>query len=229
MKKVLYTAAAILLCASCIHVNSNYRPGGKNAIKGEGEVISKSFDLKDFDAIQINGHADVVFTQSSTYEVTLMTQENIFDHVDFRVEGNTLILENKGKREVRAEVFDVIIQAPALKSIEVNGASDFEIPAGLRMDEDLEVEVNGAGDLDLKQIVCKDLSVEVNGAADLDLESIEVQTLKVQVNGAGDVRLSGTAGDATLGVAGAGDIDGTRLTVSGEVKKHAAGVARIKL
>ena len=101
MKKILYMAATVLLCSSCFHVNSNYKGsffGGKDAIKGEGPVISKSFDLKDFDRIVINGQADAVFTQSDTYEVTLRAQENVFDYVDYRVEGTTLILELKDKR-----------------------------------------------------------------------------------------------------------------------------------
>lgn len=229
MKPIVSIAAMALLCASCFHVNSNWQ-GGKNSIKGEGEVISKSFDLNDFDSIEINGHADVTFTQSSVYEVTLRTQANIFDYVDFHVVGSTLVLETKDKQNVHATVYDVTIQAPALKSIEVNGAADFKIPSGLRMDGDLMVEVNGSGDLTFDRIQCVNLSVEANGACDVDMTSVEVlKNLAVEVNGAGDVNLHGSAGSASFEVNGAGDIDARQLKVAGEVEKHAAGVARIKL
>ena len=109
MKKILIAAAAVLLCTSCFHVNKNYKQGdagdfvegfqegfseGRKAsrkpIKGEGAVVSKSFDLKDFDQIVINGHADVSFTQSDAYEVTVRTQENILEWLDYKVEGTTL-------------------------------------------------------------------------------------------------------------------------------------------
>ena len=156
MKNILYIAATVLLCSSCFHVNSNYKGsflGGKNAIKGEGPVITKSFDLKDFDRIVINGQADAVFTQSDTYEVTLRAQENVFDYVDYRVEGTTLILELKDKRTVRSTDFDVTLKAPMLKGIEINGAADFDIPAGLKSDDDLKIEVNGAGDLTFNAVV----------------------------------------------------------------------------
>ena len=126
MKKIMIAAAAVLLCTSCFHVNTNWT-GGKNAIKGEGAVITKSFDR-----IVINGQADAVFTQSDTYEVTLRAQENVFDYVDYRVEGSTLILELKDKRTVRSTDFDVTLKAPMLKGIEINGAADFDIPAGLK-------------------------------------------------------------------------------------------------
>ena len=146
MKKIMIAAAAVLLCTSCFHVNKNYKQGdagdfvegfqdgfseGRKAsrkpIKGEGAVVSKSFDLKDFDQIVINGHADVSFTQSDAYEVTVRTQENILEWLDYKVEGTTLIIETKDKREIRAEEYDLVIQAPALKKLVVNGASDFNV------------------------------------------------------------------------------------------------------
>ena len=227
MKHILYMAATALLCSSCFHVNSNWS-GGKNAIKGEGPVVTKSFDLKDFDQIVINGHADVTFAQSDSFAVSLSTQENIFDYLDFRVEGTTLILETKDKRSIRSEEFDVSLKAPALMSISINGATDFDIEDGLVSDGDLSVLVNGAGELDFHHVRCRNFSIEMNGAADLELESVDVQTLKVSVNGAGDVLVSGNAVDADLSVNGAGNIDAQNLKVSGEAKKRASGVARIK-
>ena len=228
MKKFLYIAATALVCASCFHVNTNYK-GGKNAINGEGDVISKSFDFKDFDRIVINGHADVDFTQSSTWEVTVRTQENVLEWLDYKVEGTTLVIETKDHRDVRSKTYDIVIQAPELKKLTVNGASDFNVK-GLRMDGDLDVEVNGAGDLDFDRITCNSLSVEVNGAADANLTSIDIlKKLKVQVNGAGDVEITGNAVDVSLEVNGAGDIDASGLKVAGEVKKHAAGLAKIRL
>ncbi len=248
MKKILIAAAAVILCTSCFHVNKNYKQGdagdfvegfqegfseGRKAsrkpIKGEGAVVNKSFDLKDFDQIVINGHADVSFTQSDAYEVTVRTQESILEWLDYKVEGTTLIIETKDKREIRAEEYDLVIQAPALKKLVVNGASDFNV-GGLRSEENLDIEINGAGDLDFDRIQCNSLTLEVNGAADANLTSISVlKDLKVEVNGAGDVKVTGNAQSASFSVNGAGDIDATGLKVAGEVSKHTSGLASIKL
>ena len=228
MKSIFYIAAMALLCSSCFHVNTNYT-GDINPIKGTGPVISKTFDFKDFDTIEINGGADVTFNQSSIYEVTVRTQESIFDWLDYKVEGSKLVLQVKDKRSVRAEVFDIVIQAPELNKVVVNGASDFDI-RGLRIDGDLDVQVNGAGDLDFDQIACESLSVQVNGAGDAKLSSLNIRkTLKVEVNGAGDVDITGRAQDVSLDVNGVGDIDATGLKVDGEVKQHKAGIATIRL
>ena len=248
MKKIMIAAAAVLLCTSCFHVNKNYKQGdagdfvegfqegfseGRKAsrkpIKGEGAVVSKSFDLKDFDQIVINGHADVQFTQSSVYEVTVKTQENILEWLDYKVDGTTLIIETKDRREIRAERYDLVIQAPALKKLVVNGASDFDVKS-LRVDGGLVVNVNGAGDLDFDRITCNNFTVEVNGAADANLTSIDIlKSLTVKVNGAGDVDISGNAMSASFEVNGAGDINAKGLKVAGEVSKHTSGLAKIQL
>ncbi len=228
MKRIFYMAAMVLLCSSCFHVNKNYT-GGKNAIKASGSVITKSFDFKDFDTIEINGGADVTFTQAEAYDVTVNAQESVFDWLDYKVEGTKLILQTKDKKNIRADVFDITISAPELNKVVVNGASDLDIN-GLRIDGDLDVQVNGAGDLDFNQIACDAFTVQVNGAADANLSSIDIRkALKVQVNGAGDVNISGQAQDVTLEVNGAGDIDATKLTVAGEVKQHKAGIATIRI
>ena len=234
MKNTLYMAATVLLCTSCFHVNSNYKGsfhiGGKDAIKGEGTVVTKSFDdLTGFDQIVINGGSDAVFTQGETFNVTLRTQENVFDHLDYRVEGTKLILETKNKVGIRAEEFDLTIQAPTLKGITVNGAGDFDIKGGMVSEENFDVEINGAGDFDFDSVQCRDFSIRVNGAADMDLNNVDVQKLKVEINGAGDVTIGGKAVDASLAVNGAGGIDARELKVSGNVNKRAAGIAKIQL
>ena len=228
MKNYIIIAAASLLCVSCFSVNTNYK-GGKDAVKGEGPVITKSYDFKDFDRIQVNGNADITFTQADAWEVTLRTQENVIDELDYKVEGGALVIEAKDRRTIRAEVYELTIKAPALKAVEMNGAGDINILDGLRMDSDVKVEINGAGDIDMRRLVCKGLKISANGACDVDASDIDVESVKVEINGAGDVRLTGKAGSADLEVNGAGDINATNLAVAGEVKKHAAGLAKIKI
>ena len=228
MKQFFYLAAASLLCVSCFSVNSNFSEG-KNAVKGEGPVVSKSFELKDFNAICVNGNSNVVFIQSDAWEVTVCTQENIFDELDYKVEDGTLVLQAKDHRTIQAEKYEVTVKAPDLNGIEVNGAADFDLAGGLRTEGDLRIQVNGAGDLDFKGIVCQELKIESNGASDINIENVDVKFLKTVINGVGDVDVTGKAVDASLEVNGVGDIDASGLEVTGDVKKHTSGVSRINL
>ncbi len=204
MKKIIYLAFTALLCVSCFQVNPVFK-GDKHAnvvVKDESAAITKSFDFKDFDAICINGYADITFTQSDNWEVTLRTRESVLDHLDYKVEDGVLFIQTKKHRTIRVGKveYDLTIQAPNLRRIEMNGAGDFELPAGLHTEGDLEIEVNGAGDIECKDITCNKLSVEINGL--------------------GDVYVSGKAEEAIFDVSGAGDIDASDLTVTGEVHRQ---------
>ena len=229
MKKFVYIAAAALLCVSCFHINSNFRGLMKSAIKGEGPVVSKTLDLKDFNAIQVNGHADIEFAQADDWEVMLTTQENIFDSLDYHVKDSVLVIQLKDHRTVNAEKYDLTIQAPSLNKVEINGAAEFKVDAPMKVDGDVKVDLNGAAELVFKGLTCNTLSLEVNGASDIDALDLDVKKLAVEINGAGDVEVSGKAGDASLEVNGAGDIDARKLTVASKLKKHTAGAARIQL
>ena len=206
MKKFICLAFAVLLCVSCFQINLN---GGKHVIKGKGPVITKSFDFKDFDAIRVRGIADIQFTQADTWEVTLKTQENIFEHLDYKVEDGVLLIQEKDRLRFKVKVYDLTIQAPDLKRIEVNGVGDFDIPKGLHTDGNLAIEVNGVGDFDCHDLVCNDLDVRINGV--------------------GDVCVSGKAETASLEVSGVGDIDARGLVVAGNVNTRKSGVGAIRL
>ena len=229
MKKFVFLAAA-LACVSCFQINPNFSVRRPGDIKGEGPVVSKDLAFADFHSIILNGGAEVKFVQAEEWKVTLKTQENIFDSLDYKVEDSTFVIQIKNHREVRAEEYSLTIQAPDLRLLEVNGAADFEMEKPFRSEGDVEIEISGAGDLDLSgEFVCRNLSIQVNGAADLEAEALDVAKVKVQINGAGDATLKGKASEADFEVNGAGDIDARSLSVSGKVRKQAAGLAKIRL
>ncbi|MBR5699684.1 MAG: DUF2807 domain-containing protein [Bacteroidales bacterium] len=227
MKKLVYLAAAALLCASCFNVNVNFN--GKNAIKGSGPVETRTLDLKDFDAISVVGGADVRFTQADDWEVTVTTQENIFDSLDFVVTDSVLVLQTIGQRTVRAEKYQICISAPDLRKINVTGAADIKSLSAVNFTGDLTVSVSGAAELDFDGLQCGILDLTVNGAADIDIKGLNATAVLVKINGAGDVDLAGKAGEASFEVNGAGDIEAEELSVAGEVRKKTSGAARIRL
>lgn len=226
MNKAFFLSAAVLMTlCSCVYTVGN---NGK-VIKGEGPLETRELDLTGFNKIVVNGQADITFTQTeSEWKVSVYTQENVFDYLDYHVDGETLVLEYKDQVNIRATEFEVSISAPALKKVVVNGASDFEAKDGIRNDDDFHFEVNGAGDMDIRGLVCPKLSIVVNGAGDIDLKDIDVQEVSIVINGAGDASVSGKANEASFSVSGVGGIDATGLQAE-KVNKNVSGLAKIKL
>lgn len=226
MKKVL-SALCVLALLSCtwnVHLGN-----GKNGktVTCKGPVVTKSFDLADFNAIVINGHADLEFAQTNgTFGVNVKANEEVFQHLNYRVENSTLILETVDNVNIRADEFDIYVSAPTLADIQINGAVDASVVA-LNQQETLHVQVNGAGDLELKNVTTPELAIQINGAADLECKGLNVDTLNIEVNGAGDVELEGKAESCRLHVSGAGDIDARKLECS-DIQTSKAGLASIK-
>ena len=234
MKKILYIAMAVLLCSSCFRVNLTPRDHsasrvGLSQIKGEGPVISRNLELSDFDAIQVIGQADILFAQADTFNVTLRTQENIFDYVDFKVKGTTLVIETKNHRSINAEEYTLTLSAPELKGIDIAGAARFEIADGLVSDEDLDISVAGAGQLNLTGLQVNSLDVDIAGAAKADLSGIRVKSLDVDIAGTGKINISGEAEDATMDIAGVGSIDARNLKITNPMQKHVSGIGKIRI
>lgn len=229
MKKIFLVMAVAAAAVSCKFVSINPSMFNSDSIKCNGPVETRVIEgLDSFTAFQVNGQADVKFTQASDCAVSVKANNEVFDYLDYVVEDGVLLLQTKDKVKVWAEDFEIYIRAPKLEKIDVEGASDVDIKGGYISDSPMTIVVDGAGDFEFDGIQVPVLSIEVNGAADIQAEGISVGELSVSINGAGDVDVSGKAGKASFSVQGAGDIDARRLECE-SVKTSKSGIASIKL
>jgi hypothetical protein len=228
MKKVfIFTSLlvlAVILSSSCVfHVNG----GNGKSVRCKGPVVTKTFDLNNFESIVLNGGCDINLIQQDKFLVSVEANEEVFEHLDYRVSGNSLILEAKDQVNIIADEYNVTIGLPVLTSVTVNGAGDVDLKNGYSFDEDLKIEVNGAGDLDFTGIQVPKLSISVNGAGDIDANDLTVKELKISVNGAGDAKVSGKADKASFSVAGVGGIDARELDCE-DFQTSKSGIASIR-
>lgn len=222
MKKVVIALLSVVLTTSCLSVHVN-----GSGIKCKGPVVVKDLELKDFTSIVVNGSSDINLTQSDTYSVVVTANEEVFDHIDYRVEEGVLVIGTKKNITLRAEKYEIAIALPQLESFIVNGAADLNQLSTYSSDKDLTMQVNGAGDLNIIGIKVPALTFTANGACDIKASGLDVQNLVVNVNGAGDAVLSGKAVTAHFSVNGAGDIDARNLECE-SYTTHRAGVASIR-
>ena len=222
MKKVwMAIALAMVVLSSC-----TFKYHWRKTVVCEGEVMDRNMELTGFDRIVVNGSADMKYVQANSDGVIVTANEDVFPYLKFRVDDRVLYLETVDSVQIRAEKFEVHVASSSLKSITVNGAADATIGA-LDADEDLVITVNGAGDVEMKNIRVPRLDFTVNGAGDLEASGLKVGKLYVSVHGAGDIDLAGEADYASLSVSGAGDINAVDLNCP-EIEKSKSGVASIR-
>ena len=226
MKKIFALIIVMAGMSSCIINVNGINGDGNKTVRCSGEVIEKDMQLSGFDRIEVQGSADAEFFQGDEFKVVVTANEEVFEHLDYKVEDGILILSTVDHVNIMAKEYNVSITAPVLKDMTVKGAADFDMN-GYRSDEGLSIDVMGAGDISIENITVPTLSVEIKGAGDLDVDDMNVGELVIDVKGAGDVTVSGKATKARFEVSGAGEIDARGLKCD-DVKTSKNGFAAIK-
>jgi len=157
-------------------------------IEGSGDIETRNFDLKAFEAVELEGAMDIeiVFGDRQSVEVTL--DDNLFDNLELDVGGKTLTV---GWDESCDPDGDSVMKITMrkLKAVRIEGAGDIEIRD---FDgDDFVYDLFGAGDLDIDGKV-DELDITLNGAGDVEAKDLEAKHVKVQVNGVGDVEVTAT-------------------------------------
>ena len=75
-------------------------------IKGNGKIVTKEFDVRDFDEITLSMPATVKFTQSEQYSCSITIDDNLVQFVSIKTIGDDLSIKQVFGRQghVAAEV-----------------------------------------------------------------------------------------------------------------------------
>lgn len=209
--------------------------------------VEKAIQTSDFSGIEVNGTADIIFTQGPA-SVKYSAPENMMPLIDVTNVNGTLVIKFPKDKSTRirgnAEV-KVICSSPSLSRVQLNGSGDFETKGGTY--DKLDIAVNGSGDIDCKNCVINEFSIDINGSGDLeinglkgktaslnisgagdaDMENIDIEKLDIDVSGAGDVKLTGKAKTTVIEINGAGCID-VRGFDCNDMRTNRNGIGSIK-
>jgi len=128
--------------------------------------------------------------------------ENLVDLYELEVKRGTLVIDTE--EDVRPHKrTKLLLTLTSLSELQIEGAGDIDID-----DFDgraLSLVVEGAGDLTVSGEV-GDLEVRVDGAGDINARKLEARDVEVLINGAGDISVyASDSADVTIN--GVGDVD----------------------
>jgi len=191
---------AVLLTACSVAIPINIGP----RVTGSGKVITETRTVSGFDGLVVNGAGKIFIDRTGTESLVVSADDNIMALLITEVRGGKLVIEFQGNALVN-NVTDLTFRMTVknLNSIEVNGAVQLE---GKNMDtERMLINVNGAADITLVG-KANQLDATLSGAGKLNSENLECKQAKVANNGAGSavVRVSDSL-DATI--SGVGSIE----------------------
>ena len=212
MKRHFLIIAALIvamLVQSCTIAISGESLGGET-IKGNGNIVTRDYDMTDFNGISTSLSATVNFTKADSYSCIVSVDENLFEYLDIKVKDNELLM---GKRKedkntnLKATQFIIEVTAPSLEYLNLAGSGTFNALSPLK-GEKLEVNLAGSGDIIFhKSVSAQKTELNVAGSGDLVCNELIADELDSNVAGSGDLKVvCGQVREAEAGVAGSGDI-----------------------
>lgn len=210
MKKSTLTSIALLFFIAS--VNAQWW-GGKNKVKGNGNVVTEERSTSDYDQVRVAGFFDVILVAGNEGKISVKAEENLMKHIITEVNGTSLkIYTEKGYNLNPSWNKGVHITVPF---------TDLD-----------EVTLSGSGDINTKNVIKADyFSTSVSGSGDVNL-MIDATRLKGKVTGSGDLRLKGSSNSAEYAVTGSGDIFAfevnaedveAKVTGSGDIRANCNG------
>lgn len=201
--------------------------GNKGTVKGSDKEVKRVFS--DFDKIvvlSIDGSTDITIRQSENTELSLELPENLEEYlrVDYAASACKIYLD-KDYKYTNAK-FDIVLGTSDLERLVINGAAEVEMK-NMELG-DIAFEINGAADVDVNHVKCGDLSIEINGAGEVDAQGLDCGDIDVEINGAGEIDLGGKCKDVNVEVNGTGSIDISRLERSGRETIRKSGIVTVK-
>lgn len=167
---------------------SKYKSKRKTRSYYEGEPMT--FDITDFDELDVRGIYNVYLTQGDDYDIVVKGRERYKGDVIIKKFGSVLEIDMSTKkwdllRDLDEDFrLDVFITLPELKKLNSRGLSYYEI-SDFRADN-LEIELSGASTAEVN-LDADELLVYLNGASSLDLSG-KADYLEADVSGASSLK-----------------------------------------
>jgi len=173
-------------------------------LNADGPYVSRSLALPEFTGIRNFTSAKVFLQQGSEQEVIVEGKDDVIGEIERDVSGDG-VWDIEFDRCVRdVDELTIFITLPTIRSLRINGSGDLR-GENLFQIEDLKVEIDGSGDLDIA-VEADDLNADIDGSGDLLLEGVADESL-YRIDGSGDVRAYGlTAQTADIDIDGSGNV-----------------------
>lgn len=206
MKRGMQFASIIILAtvifSSCNIIN-------QRRVKGDGNVVTKTYNLKDFSKIVLGSSMKVYISNSNAHSVSIEADENLFKYLDVRIhDGNTLEVESTHNTNLSPSGdIKVFIKAPSLDLVEISGAAQINTEGKFQQDKKIKFDVSGAssGDIMLRAPVvelessgastltvggeCRDVKADASGAATINAFELKAENGDADASGASTIRM----------------------------------------
>lgn len=173
------------------------------AIRGSGNVVSETREVRDFESVSVSGFGELNITQGSHESLTIETDDNLMSFIRTRVRNRTLRIDFvRGVNLRPTETIKYYLTVKEIGSLSISGSCEVDASA-LRTDKKMDISVSGSGDIRIDSLGAQDLKIGISGSGDIRIDSLAVQGLKIGISGSGDILM------------GSGNVVNQEITING--------------
>ena len=176
--------------------------------------VSQTRKVDVFHAIDITAVGEIIFTQADKYSLRIEGKEKNVNRTTTSVSDNGTLhigFTGKSKRGNNNGV-TIHLSAPSLDGIEFRGVGSFRCEGVLKLDGDLNIDIDGVGEVVIDDLACRNLNIDLDGVGDADI-TVDCDYVDASMHGVGSVTLRGNARSANLSRGGIGDLDTKGLNI----------------
>jgi hypothetical protein len=189
-------------------------------VEGSGNLTNKTFEFVDFTKVKAENGITVEISQSSTFKVEVVADDNVMEYIEVSKSGDTLKIKPKSNTMFRSATMTAKVSMPSLHRLELSGGSEAEITS-FSSSDDLSVKLSGGshisrfitpGTMEVANAnfdlsggshvrltgSASGLSVDCSGGSHINLEGFSVRNA--------DIKLSGGS-HATINISGTLNVD----------------------
>lgn len=202
---VSFVLALGVAAAACGGSSSSATSDEAGVVTGTGVQKTQTFDLSGFTSVRVSQGFSVVIEKGDSFAVSASVNENLVDHLQVEVQGDTLVIALDPAKTYRLADLSAQVTMPELAGLEVQGNAD-AYATGFKSKGDVSLKASGAGRISVDGMKAASATLAVSEGGMLGGKMVVSGALVMSAAGASQAIVAGAARTVELTADGASEV-----------------------
>ena len=195
-KRILISAGFLAIMLSLVMSSCT------NCMEGNGKMATRTAKFSEITSINLSLNADVKLVADSTVTVTIEGESNLIEAIVLEQTGTKLRITSEPCISSNKPI-TITIPMKLVSELQINGSGSIKSAAKMSA-TDLELGINGSGDIDI-DVDATNVKSNINGSGNIILKGA-AQRHKIDINGSGSLEAENfPTGNVSIDIKGSGD------------------------
>ena len=157
-------------------------------VKGNYEIIHEKISISDYNEINLNLPAEVIYEQISQDDpfLQITVDKNIYPYLDISVVDNRLVIKTKNDSIIQPTKFTIFTSSKNLQKVDLSGTGNLLMKRQVNSPK-MNIIVAGTGSVKADSLYCENISVNIAGTGNAEIKGAATFA-KFTVHGTGNIR-----------------------------------------